>query len=336
MSKIKFGFHLPTSGTLASPSNIISLAESGEELGFDSVWAQDHISYGRDWLRRGIFVSGRREDVTERYFPNMIESLTTLAVLAGKTSNLRLGTGVLVPALRNPILLAKQAASLQELSNGRLILGVGIGDYRTEFNVLRVSFKERSKITDEWIEVLRSIWSASSTTSYKGRFIQFEEGEFYPKPRKIPILVGGGGLSQSSLKRASRLDGWLPAPYTNKVSEKLTPEAYRMGADRIKELRRSYNLDLDDFEFGMHCLLSIAASDEEALILGKTSLEGLGMPAKEASMYNLVGSGRSVLRKVEEYSNAGVKTIFFRVLASSSDEFRKSLQEFSENIVLSF
>lgn len=168
-----------------------------EQLGFDSLWVWDHVLLG-----------------VEPNFP-IIEALTLLTAVAARTTKIKLGTGILVLPLRNPVMLAKQLASMDLLSDGRLIMGMASGWYKREFDAVGVPFEKRGKIMDENLDILTRFWTEDMV---KGDFMyhQIPAGVMYPKPAqkpRPPILIGG--YVDRVLKRAALSgDGWLTYFYT--------------------------------------------------------------------------------------------------------------------------
>ncbi|HKM51251.1 MAG TPA: LLM class flavin-dependent oxidoreductase, partial [Candidatus Bathyarchaeia archaeon] len=237
---MKFGIAVPNSGPVATPQAIRRTAEKAEELGLHTVWVHDHISYGKDWL--GHRASGLSEQISVETEPDLYESVTTLSFISGITKQLQLGTGILVLPLRNPLVLGRQLLTLQKLSEGRLIVGTGIGDYPAEFKVMNVPYDRRREISEEYLHVLREILHGGSI-SHHGKLITFDDAHFYPKVTPPPILIGGGviavpepgqdKLSLSVLRRVARLgDGWMP--------DWGTPDLIAQGTKKIKELSSEY------------------------------------------------------------------------------------------------
>ena len=173
-----------------------------EDLGFDSIWTSDHI----------IVPEG------SSYIPEvMLEPLATLSHLAARTSHVTLGVSVLVVPYRDPVFTAKYLSSLDVISGGRLVLGVGIGWLEQEFRALGASFEERGAQTDEYLAVMRDLWE-TETSSYDGKWKQYENMRMFPKaaPERrgtIPIWVGGN--TGPAHRRAAKLgDGWHPINMT--------------------------------------------------------------------------------------------------------------------------
>ena len=204
---MEFGLHLPHVGPLATREGITAFAQLAEELGFDALWVSDHIVVPRSldsrypYSRDGSFPVS--PDVP------LMEPLATLLFAAAITERVKLGTTVLVIPMRNPIVTAKQLASLDVLSNGRLILGVGAGWMEEEFKMLGVPFERRGARTNEYIRLIKALWTEENP-SFEGKFWQIKDVGFSPKPLQKPHPpIWTGGHSAPALRRAGRLsDGW--------------------------------------------------------------------------------------------------------------------------------
>jgi probable F420-dependent oxidoreductase len=192
---VNFGVTLPNFHYGAPPTgeHILATARAAEEAGFTSVWASDHILVGSAYPRYGT----------------LYEALATLAWVAAKTERIRIGTSILVLAMRNALLAAKQIATIDNLSGGRLIVGVGAGWIKGEFELVGASFERRGRVLDESIRAMRTLWT-SERPSFSGEVYQFDDTLFYPKPSQPggpPIWVGGN--SEAALRRTAVLgDAW--------------------------------------------------------------------------------------------------------------------------------
>ena len=166
-----------------------------EELGFDSLWVWDHILLGVD-----------------PHFP-IIDALSLLTAVGARTKKIKLGTGILVLPLRNPVLLAKQLSSMDLLTDGRLLLGMASGWYKREFDSVGVPFEKRGKIMDESLTVMNRLWT-EPMVAWDSPPYNMKAGVMFPKPkRRVPILIGG--YVDRVLKRAAvAADGWLTYFYT--------------------------------------------------------------------------------------------------------------------------
>src|SRR5512145_1027728 len=212
---MRIGFSLHNNQGIEDVQALVDLAVRAESLGFDSVWAHDHV----------FNVGHVRERIGGRPY---YEPLTLLTYVAARTSRIRLGTSVLVLPYHNPIRLAKAAATLDVLSCGRLVLGVGVGAIEQEMRSMRTPFQERGAFTDEAIAVMRTLWS-QETPRFAGTYSRFADLPFSPRPVQrpsIPLVVGG--VSRAAIRRAARLgDGWQPLG--------LTPEALGQGMAALRE-----------------------------------------------------------------------------------------------------
>jgi probable F420-dependent oxidoreductase len=183
------------------------MAQRLEAAGFDSLWVSDHIVFPHETRSRYPFAADGRP--TWAMDADYIEPLIALAAVAPATSKVELGTSVLILPMRNPVLFAKQAACIDALAHGRLVLGVGAGWLREEFEALDAEFNARGAVLDEWLEIARSCWTGSAGP-YRGRHYRLEEA-IYCRPvpvRMPPVLIGG--MSRLALERAGRLaDGWV-------------------------------------------------------------------------------------------------------------------------------
>ncbi len=188
------GIHLPHIGRKAGPASIRRSAVQAEELGFADVWVSEHIIVPKD----GGYPPS----------PNFWDPVLTLTWAASATSRVRLGTSVLVLPMRHPLPLAKELATLQNLSEGRLILGAGVGWLEAEFDALGVPFKERGRRMDEGIALMRAVWT-QDPVSFECKWIDAKVENMRSQPQPIvPIPIWIGGSSDAAIKRACRLDGW--------------------------------------------------------------------------------------------------------------------------------
>lgn len=207
---------LPNGHKGVTVEQLAEIAQAAEELGLSGVWPLDHVLVG--------------PDLKDRY-PWVIEPLTLLSHLAARTRKVRLGTSVIVLGMRNPFVVAKQAATIDLLSGGRFTLGLGAGYSEPEFRNVGAAeaWTTRGKRLDEAIELFRHLWSGAPGP-FQGRFYAYEEGWFGPLPpqgAKLPIMIGGN--SEAALARAAELgDIWQ--------STGVAPERFRPLAERVRSL----------------------------------------------------------------------------------------------------
>jgi probable F420-dependent oxidoreductase len=229
---MQFGCHLPIWGPGASREALITLAQRVEGLGFDSVWASDHIVVPTRIESR--YPYNATGDFPLPATANFLEPLTALAVVAGATQRVQLGTTVLVLPHRHPVLAAKTLATLDHLAPGRVILGAGVGWMREEIELLGAPYDRRGAWTDEAIRIMRACWQ-NEKVSFRGEFFSFPEVGFAPRPvRPIPIWIGGH--TPRALRRVAELgDGWHAAfaspPVMREGLENLRGACARVGRD---------------------------------------------------------------------------------------------------------
>ncbi len=233
---MRVGIHLPQIGRKAGPEGIRRAAVQAETLGFADVWTSEHI----------ITPQGAPYPPSPLFY----DPVLSLTWAAAYTSRVGLGTSVLVLPMRHPLPLAKELATLQNLSNGRLILGAGVGWLEAEFAALGVPFHERGRRMDEGIAMMKAVWS-EDPVSFEAKYIPavIDRMRIMPKPEKpIPIWIGGS--SEPALKRALRLDGWH--------GSRVSPEA---AAPLVKRLRS----ERPEPEFAISLRTAWDGKDEGAL-----------------------------------------------------------------------
>ena len=205
---MKFALHFGNN-TFPDGAGAARLARLAEAAGFDSVFAVDHVALPERYESTYPYAPGGRLPGTQ--FTAMPDPLIWMAFAAAATTRLRLMTGVIILPLRNPLVLAKQVATLDHMSGGRIELGIGVGWLREEFEALGVPFAERGRRADEYVGAMRALWREDGA-SFAGRFVSFEGVTCDPKPlaRAVPIIVGGH--SEAAARRAGRLgDGLFPS-----------------------------------------------------------------------------------------------------------------------------
>jgi len=205
---MKFGINLPISTAAATPALVAAAARRAEELGFASLWVGDHIVMPTE--PEANYPYSDDGHMTWNVQTPWLDPILTLAWAAAATSTIRIGTAVMVLSMRPPAYAAKQIATLDQLSNGRVTLGVGVGWLKEEFEILGQDFVRRGGRMEEAVALLRACWT-EEVVRFKGEFFDFPPFACQPKPRqaRLPVLIGG--TSDLALKRVARLgDGWLP------------------------------------------------------------------------------------------------------------------------------
>ncbi len=205
---MKFGYLLANAGPFATAEGSVALARAAEETGFESVWSVEHVVVPDGYESTYPYSSTGKMPGAEHV--DITDPLIWHTWVAAHTADLVLGTGIVILPQRNPLVLAKEAATLDQLSGGRFQLGVGVGWLREEFDALGVPFERRGARTSEYIEAMRALWTEEKA-AYEGEFVSFSDCIAKPNPVNgtVPVIVGGH--SDVSARRAGRLgDGFYP------------------------------------------------------------------------------------------------------------------------------
>ena len=295
---MKFGILLPTREVVLSrrsdPSSIYGLGDRAEALGFHSVWVGDSL--------------------TAR---PRLEPLTTLAAVGARTRRIRLGTAVFLAALRHPVLVAHQMATLDWLSGGRVDLGIGYGRpsdpaQADEFEILGLDARQRIKMSEELVQVVRRLWREDNV-SHSGIFTRFERVTLEPKPTQpggVPIWLASNNV-EPGLKRVGRMaDGWL-----NNIA---SPELYRECLQKIRAYAAAAGRDPNAINPGLY--FTLAAGGNDVLTEGRTFLSQYYNKPYEAiakTMLCVLGNWDEVMDCIEAYAEAGAQTIVLRFATRS-------------------
>jgi probable F420-dependent oxidoreductase len=287
---VQFGLNLPNYSSLGIREAIIAIAERAEDLGYSSLWTSDHILVPKN--------------LPEPY-GNLLESFTTLSYLAARTEHIRLCTGILVLPQRNPLLVAKQAATIHHLSGGRLTLGVGVGWIKEEYAYLRTDFRGRGRLADEYIPALRELFE-SDAPDFHGEHVSYTDALFSPRP-KVPIPIVVGGSSPAALKRAAKLgDGWHGL--------RLSPESARAAIMTMDELGHK-----DDFAVSLRL---------------QTRVGGTVDDAEPGAI--LHGDAGAIMEQINRYADVGIRHLVIEPVSSNLQDFLEQLERFAEEIAPAF
>lgn len=237
---MKIGFTLPHMGEIATPENIAYAARFGDTEGFDSLWVLDRTLYAvNPQSPYPAFPDGSWPDV----YKTVMDPIETLTYVAGITSRIKLATGIIAMLYQNPLILANRLAALDNLSKGRLLLGLGVGHSVDEFQAADVPFENRGERADEFLQVLDKIWY-DSTVEHAGKYYNIPKSIIGPKPYQVKIPIYLGGFSQKALDRivSSESKGWIGIP-------SLDVESFKQGRDALKKTARLQRRDPDSIEF---------------------------------------------------------------------------------------
>lgn len=292
-SSPSFGLVLPSSGgsDVPDPDAIWPIVERADESGLDYLWVSDHIVW---------------------WHP-MYESLALLSAVAARTLRIKIGTAVLLLAMRDPVVTAKTLASIDRLSSGRLTVGVGIGgEFPPEWAAVGVPTRTRATRTEEMIEALRGLWGEGSF-GYHGKRIGFEAINLYPKPRnRPPIWIGG--RSEGAVKRAARLgDGWMGLF--------LTPERYEKGLTMLRDEAEALGRDPEAIARSLYVWTCIADTDAEARSIAENLMGGFyNLPFEKLEKYVVAGSAQTCAERFSEFVSAGVNDFAIAIIGTPGAE----------------
>jgi probable F420-dependent oxidoreductase len=334
---MKFGVDVPTClGGMAYPvpfataDDVVRIAVEAEQLGFDEVAGNDHLSTQR-FVRQAWSVP-----------PDYFEPLIMLAAIAAKTSTVRLGTGILVLPMRDPVLLAKQVATLDHISGGRVSLAVAAGGYRDEFEAVVPDLADASRtdLMAEGIDALRVLFEQPRST-YEGKYRRFVDVESYPKPVQSPLPIISGGNAKGAIRRAGeRCQGWLPA--------KLGPAEIAVGRDTVMTYARAAGRDPEAITIGLQSVVCIADTADEArerllastFDLFRRSLKDTMMKGVDLDKYvadNLIGTPDEVCAKVAAFADAGLDGFYATLfVANTVDEMLEQMRLFARHVIPAF
>ncbi len=305
---MKFGVFLPISGRAAGPATLAEAAREAEALGYDAVWAADRIVIPWEISTPYPYSEGQNFIVPpDRPF---FEPLTCLAFLAGCTEKVKLGMSVLVLPYRHPLYWAKIATTIDQLSRGRFVLGVGVGWMHEEFDALGAPFKERGQISDEQLMLLNRLWE-DERVSFNGRYYRFEDIAFYPKPfqkPRIPIWVGGEG-GRAQRRAAAYGDGWFP------YFVRITPRELARRFENVRSHAAKVGRNPDAIHFA--CCLPIEVSDDPV--------------AQEED--RLRGTPEQLVKALMRYREIGVEHIALQFMVPHWPERKAQIERFAREVM---
>ncbi len=214
---MKFGIGFANSGEFSKPALIGHLATTAERCGIESLWTVEHVAVPVKHMPYPGSKDGQMPGGDQVAIP---DPLIPLAYVAAITKTIKLATGILILPQRHPIYTAKEVATLDLLSGGRAVLGIGSGWMKEEFDSLGINFHHRGAMTDEAIQALRALWS-DGTSSFEGRHFKFGPLYSYPKPVKKDVPIHVGGYSPAAARRAGRYgDGFFPTVVESRKAQR--------------------------------------------------------------------------------------------------------------------
>jgi len=256
---MKFGIIFANTGPFTEPAAALTMARAAEAAGFESLWTVEHTVVPAGYESTYPYDrSGRMPGSDDAPIP---DPLVWLSYLASATSTINLATGILIQPQRNPVVLAKEVATLDHLSGGRVQLGVGVGWLEEEFDAIGIPFAERARRTDDGVAAMRALWSQDQA-SYEGEFTSFRDCICRPRPVRGTVPIHVGGHSEAAARRAGRLgDGFFPATGGSKL-EALVALARRTAEESGRDP------DTLEITSGGNGVLGPGALDEVATLAG--------------------------------------------------------------------
>ena len=313
---MKYGFTMPGRGPLATPERLGIIARKGEEFGFDALLTGDHILVPNNISSPYPYTEGGE-------FPGSssgesMEQITLLSYIAGQTSKIRLVTSVLIVPHRNPLIAAKSLATLDVLSGGRLVVGVGVGWMREEFEALGLPpFEERGAVTDEYIRAFKVLWTEDAP-HFEGKYSSFDDITFLPKPVQKPHPpIWVGGESRPALRRTAELaDGWYPLG-SNPTFPMGTPDELQAGLDRLAQYAQRFDRDPKTIE-----------------TIYRTHRFELTKDAGGADRLPFVGDADQIAGDIRLYQDMGVTTMIWDFLRQTDDldQMLGLMEDFSNQV----
>lgn len=306
---MKFGVILPQFGNAASPQAIQRMANAAEDLGWDSVWLSDHIVIPKSHV--GQF--------SETFY----ELFTTMGYIAACTERVSIGTSVIVLPYRHPVTTAKQIATADQLSGGRLIIGVAFGWTQKEYEILDVPYEKRGRRSDECIQVMKECWTAEDP-QFAGEFYQFSDLHFSPRPVQQPhppLWIGGN--DHKALQRTVKFaDGWHPI---SGPRIRLTMDEFSTRIETLKQLAQEQGRDPAEITLSLHTPLAFSGN-------GSADMDG---------NLSLIGPVDAIRRRLDKFIELGLSHLIISCFygmnslheATGVDGFIKTMEQFSEQVM---
>ena len=305
---MKLGVFLPVSGRAAVPDVLIDAARQAESLGYDSVWAAERLV--NPWVMKTPYPY---KDSQQWFVPPdipFLEPLTCLAFLAGCTEKVALGISVAVLPYRHPLYIARVATSIDTLSKGRLILGIGIGWMVEEFEALGVSFKDRAGMANEQLQILELLWK-EDRPRFDGRYYRFDEVSVSPRPVQNPRFpIWTGGESAAAQKRAAQYgDAWFP------YYVRITPQALAAHFANVRRLAVEAGRDPAQVHFC--CCRPIDLTTK---------------PAPQADD-TLNGTPEQLIAALKRFQEVGVEHVALQFMVGRWPERREKIERFAREVM---
>ncbi len=298
---MEFGIAIPIHRNVKPHANI-EIAKKAEEMGFNSIWTSDHV-----------VVPNRYTDGFSEIF---YDPFVLLASTATHTDKIKLGTSVIILPYRNPIVMAKMIATLDVLSNGRFIFGVGPGWMKEEFDVLGATFEERGRRTDEYIKIFKELCEKDEPR-FEGEYFRFSDIKFFPKPYQRPYPpIWIGGSSKRAIRRAVELgDGWQPIWFS--------PDEMEVEINYLKRVASEMGRNLEQFVFSIRNRLRILSEGKK---------QGIEIGGKQPP-FALFGTLEEITNHINKYKEIGVSHVTLDIISKNEEEMFDMMEKISNKIM---
>ena len=361
-ARVKFGARIPASGPASGVDRIEESTKEAEAQGYDSVWIMDHIHNSHARHKQYPVGMGSHKDPSNTLDPHQFETIATLSFLAGATKDVELGVGIMAVPLREPVVLAKEIASLDALSGGRFIWGVGVSNVsdKEEYRAVGKPFEpyaDRYELMGEYVAAARAIWENPSAT-FHGKYVNFDDLVIYPKPaRRVPVWIGcytlSGGRERPAVRFAlDHADGWI-------YGFMQMPHHLRSIREDFSRTAEQEGRDLSDFEWCFQLRLSIGETEEEArknvawVVADQPEMAKYAgymwkkedtwrdvTGAEEAPKSNLdtavIGTPDDVRERVRQYVDAGATHFDLWFIYPDYKSLMKQIQLFAKEVIPAF
>ena len=310
---MKFGVSLQNRGPGSTPENLARVAQKAEELGFDSAFVGDHVVIPESFV--SDYPYSATGEFTGMASGEWLDQMVSLTYVGAVTERIRLGSGVLILPHRNPLVTAKMLATMDVLSRGRLIVGVGVGWLREEFEALGLPpFEERGAVGNEYLQVFKELWTQENP-SFEGKYCSFSGIKFEPKPVQKPYPpIWVGGESGPALRRAATLgDAWHPIG-SNPRFPLVTAEQMGRSVERLRGYAEKGGRDPSSIGVVYRAPRYLLGSAEERT-------------------QPFMGTVEQIVEDVAEFASVGVSYVVFDFRRDEVAETMATMEEFSERVM---
>tara|TARA_B100000700_G_C15060556_1_gene865469 strand:- start:6590 stop:7555 length:966 start_codon:yes stop_codon:yes gene_type:complete len=317
---MEFGFAIPNGGNMANKDDILEISTAGENAGFDILAIPDHVVMPRTVAPNYPYSESGDATFATIGEGNFLEPFALMSFVAAKTTSIKLMTSVIVVPYREPMLTAKLASSIDELSGGRVVLGCGVGWMPEEFSAVgSPPFNERGKVTDEYIDIFRELWTKENP-SFDGVYRSFSDLMFAPKPIQKPHLpIWIGGESRPAMRRVVRRgDGWFPSD-ANPKNPLNTPARFRDTRDKLYSMAEEEGRDPETIHLAFWAISSAG--------------QGPAIKLDSGERKAFTGSVEEIIEDIEAFKSSGIKSLIFNFLQADCSATLEKIDMFARDIL---